>query len=309
MKPLKIIYILSHSRSGSTILDVLLGQHPEICSAGELRNLYRYGFLEKQFCSCGEKVVSCVFWKELSSIFFGKLGSNNIEQLQNNLFHFERRRSLPFTYFFRRQSSWHMYKTQLLTLYQTLAELTEKRVIVDSSKNALRCYWLTKLAKEGKIKLFPVFLLRDGRGVIWSHKKTIKKAPEKGVQMEFTSKTALKTTLTWLSTNLEAELISQVSSNCPVLELRYEDMCSDFEHTLTKFFGALRIDPDPVLRIVTEALTFSPFHLVSGNRLRMKKTLRFQPDLEWKQKLSKNDIKLFWALAGWYAKRKKYFPM
>ena len=44
----KILYIVGAGRSGSTILDIALGNSPEICSSGELVHLPERGWLDDQ---------------------------------------------------------------------------------------------------------------------------------------------------------------------------------------------------------------------------------------------------------------------
>jgi len=55
----KILYIVGAGRSGSTILDIALGNSPEICSSGELVRLPERGWLDDQYCACGERVKRC----------------------------------------------------------------------------------------------------------------------------------------------------------------------------------------------------------------------------------------------------------
>ena len=57
-------YICSAARSGSTLLDVLLGNHSRVASLGE------FSFLSKaialnQTCSCGESIHKCPAWSKI----------------------------------------------------------------------------------------------------------------------------------------------------------------------------------------------------------------------------------------------------
>ncbi|MBA3432215.1 MAG: hypothetical protein H0U16_12145, partial [Actinobacteria bacterium] len=51
--PLKVLFIMGWTRSGSTILDNLLGEVEGFFSTGELHYLWRRGLLEGRLCSCG----------------------------------------------------------------------------------------------------------------------------------------------------------------------------------------------------------------------------------------------------------------
>lgn len=70
----KIIYIAGLGHSGSTILDMALGCHPDIVGLGEiyavLNKKNQKALFEKSTCSCGKKGVVCRFWKDLQSISF-----------------------------------------------------------------------------------------------------------------------------------------------------------------------------------------------------------------------------------------------
>lgn len=44
---LKIIFIASLSRSGSTLLDLMLNVHPDVVSVGELKQLGRFACFEE----------------------------------------------------------------------------------------------------------------------------------------------------------------------------------------------------------------------------------------------------------------------
>jgi hypothetical protein len=64
----KIVFITSLERSGSTLLDITLGRHPDLVSFGEVaRVLLPHGgggmpSVVDRPCSCGSKVADCKFW-------------------------------------------------------------------------------------------------------------------------------------------------------------------------------------------------------------------------------------------------------
>ena len=65
MDRVRILYIGGSTRTGSTVLDSLLGAFPGVFSGGELTFLWRYGVREGGRCSCGVAVVSCPVWSEV----------------------------------------------------------------------------------------------------------------------------------------------------------------------------------------------------------------------------------------------------
>jgi hypothetical protein len=46
-KPVRVLKIMGLGRSGSTILDIVLGNHPQIESVGEVGNLIRTGWISQ----------------------------------------------------------------------------------------------------------------------------------------------------------------------------------------------------------------------------------------------------------------------
>ncbi len=55
----KLIYIASNGRSGSTLLDLLLGTHSNIWILGEFQNLPWELIEPRQTCGCGTAVEHC----------------------------------------------------------------------------------------------------------------------------------------------------------------------------------------------------------------------------------------------------------
>src|SRR5947208_1566130 len=67
-----VVYICSDTRSGSTLLDMLLGRHHLLTSVGELHHLYNYinGNYYRQktkedTCACEKKILDCPFWNRV----------------------------------------------------------------------------------------------------------------------------------------------------------------------------------------------------------------------------------------------------
>ena len=305
---LKVLYVMAHSRSGSTILDLCLGQHPEICSTGELCNFYRYGHIEKQYCACGERVVECPFWSEVTSSLVTRVGSDDFVDQRRTQQIFERRRYLPLRNccgsLFRRSQD--RYEGQLLALYQSIADISGRQIIVDSSKDPFRAYWIRQLAQRGALDAYFLFLVRDGRGVVWSLKKRYPRDPSSGVQMEFKGYSTWRATMAWLTNNLECEWLFARCDPSSSMRLKYEEICVDPENAVDKIAAIVGFDALPVKNCLRYGEGLDPLHLVSGNRMRMAGTLQFRPDYEWRERLTELDRRVFWTIAGWYANNLGY---
>src|SRR5687768_409663 len=58
----KVLFILGWARSGSTLLDQILGTEEGFFSTGELRWIWLRGLVQQRNCGCGRRVVECPFW-------------------------------------------------------------------------------------------------------------------------------------------------------------------------------------------------------------------------------------------------------
>ena len=61
----KVLYIAGDGRSGSTLLNIALGNHERVLAMGELCNLHRFVLGQSNWCSCGVPVSDCGFWQSV----------------------------------------------------------------------------------------------------------------------------------------------------------------------------------------------------------------------------------------------------
>src|SRR5207245_4821641 len=66
-----VLYLGGVGRSGSTLVDRILGQVPGLFSGGEIRDLWARGLIENRQCGCGTPFRSCSFWTEVGRRAFG----------------------------------------------------------------------------------------------------------------------------------------------------------------------------------------------------------------------------------------------
>ena len=67
----RVLFLSGLGRSGTTILERVLGELPGVCSAGELVHLWQRGVLDDELCGCGEPFSRCGFWTEVGRRAFG----------------------------------------------------------------------------------------------------------------------------------------------------------------------------------------------------------------------------------------------
>src|SRR5690348_15956006 len=69
--PVRVLYVTGWVYSGSTILGNILGEVDGLVSAGEIRHIWRRGFLEDRTCACGSSFSDCPFWQAVVGAAFG----------------------------------------------------------------------------------------------------------------------------------------------------------------------------------------------------------------------------------------------
>ena len=164
----KVLYIAGFERSGSTILNRVLGQIDGFIATGELAFIWKCDLINNRKCSCGVLFRECKFWKEIMEQSFG-----NIEQINGQkiaLLRNKVRAKIILNYFgLIKQQSLQSYAEEyffsLEKLYQGIQSITGSKVIIDSSKVSWYGYVLGMLPT---IDLYVVHLIRNPHGVCHS---------------------------------------------------------------------------------------------------------------------------------------------
>ena len=185
--PVKVVKITGLGRSGSTILDVVLGTHPQIESVGEVGNIVRNGWISREslrgipkdklrvpICTCGKRLdvlyvdtpdEACPFWSSVRREWVERTDGDSIEsypKLQND---FELKRRWPRLLYEKRRPSapFRSYARLTRTFFQSIRAVSGKPIIVDSAMVPVRALALGMIPG---IDLYVVHLVRDGRGVM-----------------------------------------------------------------------------------------------------------------------------------------------
>lgn len=297
----RVAYILGEVRSGSTILDIVLGNHPEIQSTGELSWL-PYCWANKILCSCGVPSHNCEFWSAVQQEWFNAIGENDTVRYVELKVAFERIRRLPRLLRDGCSSSsrFRRYAEMTYKLFEAIQKVSRKSIIVDSSKNPVRALALSMVPG---IDLRPIHMVRDGRGVIWSRKKTLPTDPSRGLQ-------ELKTLPTWRS-SLSWRIVNQLSeyvrrqTPCTGVLLHYKDLFKHPQEFFAQLGRALETEIDPLISVMRTSRA-QVGHLIAGNRVRLNQYVDLKFDEEWKSRLSERDRQVFWLIAGSLAEKYGY---
>lgn len=254
----RVLAIVGSDRSGSTLLDNILGGVPGAFSGGEIRYLWERGLDEQRLCGCGVAVVECRIWasvladvppdtKDVGTI----LSDLELLRTRHAFTH-----DLPIVGRRYDQAVSDLAR-RVAPLYQRLAKVTDAEVIIDSSK---RPTWARLLRSMPGVEVTVVHLVRDPRAVAHSRKRfkrQLDSAEERGMPQH----PPVVSATFWTVWNLAAE---RLNDGCRYLRIRYEDMLRDPVGTvdaIRSLAGLTRGHPG----LTATSVTLQPSHTVSGN--------------------------------------------
>lgn len=293
--PDKIVCIFAAGHSGSTLVSLMLGAHSHVFYAGEFHALPNW-INEKKNCGCGRSIHDCNFWqkvnREYDKVDFFLYPKQLPVYLRFKNSAFERfmwKTQKALTYhsivnpFFSplkriHMSSWKNMVESTVDIFRIISGLTDKSIIVDSTKDYQRMYHLYK-AFPGSVKI--VFLTRDGRAVCHSNIK----------KKQYSMKDAA---LQWKNSYARAE---KIFSNIPeevFFRLRYEDLCENpllVGGNLARF---LDIDFEPQML----KLDVGVEHSIAGNNMKWMQNNTIEINEKWKKELLSTELQQFENIAG-----------
>ncbi|MBN1308729.1 MAG: sulfotransferase [Chitinispirillaceae bacterium] len=324
MRRLRLAYILAASHSGSTLLAMLLGSHPEACTVGELKLTIREN-LDRYRCSCGDPIMKCAFWTEIVSAMkrkgvdfaLDRAGTNMLDSentyinfflkpLHRNRF-MEMLRDLALALSTEWRKHYHEVRSRNRALIGTFLETTNAKIVIDSSKVGLR---LKYLLKDPELDISVIRLIRDGRGVALAYMDPLNFAdasnPERraggfGGTRDGEKLSMTKAAHEWRRSNEEAEALTAAVDRKKVIEVRYEKLCGDVEAETARIFDFLELSRDKHsgdFRSIRQ-------HVI-GNGMRLDSNAGIACDERWKSVLSARDISEFESVAGSLNKRYGY---
>lgn len=274
-----VLYISSWGRSGSTIIDNILGAYPDVASVGELHHLWGRGLLWKRRCGCGMRVRSCPFWAEVLHAAYGpdRPDPRAVLALQTDV---TRARRTPSLWFGSPPPVARDYAALLAPLYRAIAQVSGARLVVDSSKFPAEAALLPEVAG---VRPYLLHLVRDPRAVAFSWSRPTPHPDRPGRIMSRHS--TVVSSLRWLTWNALTELTAPGYRDRRLL-LRYEDFVADPRGRIEALLrlAGLRTDDGPFLDERTVRLTAN--HTVSGNPSRFRSgDVRIAPDDAWRERL------------------------
>lgn len=308
----KILYIASDSRSGSTLIDLMLGQaeNEKVFSLGELRHLWERSYMQNELCGCTRPFRECGFWADVTEQAFG-----SIEEADRAAAYFAgsaptRIRHMPALMTLWRSAGSNEDLDALIEalgrVYTAIRDVSGASVIVDSSKVA--AYGLI-ISRIPTADVSILHLVRDSRAVAYSWQRK-KLRTEVHWKQEYMPRFSLiHSARAWMLNNMMIHaLIREVGK--PSLFARYEDAVAQPD-TLTGCVSEFLAHQGIDVRYPSFASGVIPIrrnHTVAGNPLRINDTgeIRVRADAEWERKMQPRHRQMITALTAPLLKRYGY---
>ena len=227
----RLVYIAGAPRSGSTLTERLLGQLPGWCAVGELVYLWQRGVMYGNQCACGQPFRDCPFWTEVGSVAFGGWHQVDVARVTELRDAVDRVRFIPLLLAPALRPSFRRTLDEYLSywarLYHGIGVVSDCEVVVDSSKILSFAFCLDACAQ---LDLRVIHIVRDSRAVAYSWTRAAAKGRERTVAREM--RTIAGAAWQWDHENGAVALLSK--SGTPTLRVRYEDLVTAPEATLTR---------------------------------------------------------------------------
>jgi len=280
-RPITILYIAGAGRSGSTIIDNILGRVEGIASVGELRFLWERGILEQRLCGCGRPFLECPTW---GAILLEAFPDTDLTALARRMVDLQqagiRARRLPQV--IRRSSRDRLRRTMseylenLSRLYAVTAAHLGGGVVVDSSK--LPAYGaMLEMLPGADVRV--VHLIRDPRATAysWLRKKAL---TDRAGTAFMQQQGPVKASALWDLWNLAAELLWRGSPR--YLRIHYESFVREPRAVVERILAHAGHAGSGTPFVSEREVELTSNHTVAGNPSRFSTgRVAIRADDEW----------------------------
>ncbi len=261
----RVLYLGGLGRSGTTLVERLLGELPSVCALGEIVHLWQRDVLNDERCGCGARFSACTFWKRVGERAFGGWGNVDVARVHALRDVVERTRHSP------RLATGQMpmaevreYAGFYARVYEAAAAVSGCEVVVDSSKHSALAH---VLRWADGIDLRVVHVVRDARGVAYSWTKTVSRPETDGAE-EMTRYSPGRSAMLWNAHNAAFGLLAR--RGVAVRRIRYEEFLTEPRTALIHLaeFAGLTLRPEDLAFLRPEHADLKVGHSAAGNPMR-----------------------------------------
>ncbi len=289
---LPVIYIVGSGRSGSTLLERVLGQMPGYVNVGELIQLARHVAPRNERCGCGQAFADCPFWTAVGKQAFGGWDNRYLESVCRLHGRVARQRYLPWLPATERAGRGRRADLAALgacyeSLYRAIAAESGAACVVDKSGDVRQVLMLAGAGIDVRV----IHLIRDVRGVAYSMSKRHMASPDPLNRTEFTWRTTpAGAAALWVAVLSEEKLLRR--RGVPVARMRYEDFVCQPREAVEEALAqlGLSVGPSGLAHIGDRRVVLPLSHGLSGNPSRFRQgELILWVDEAWRDQMSRRD--------------------
>ncbi len=273
------IYIMGRPHSGSTILDIVLGNSSAVESVGELvSGLGRE--TTGDTCACGATIVDCPYWQAVRTAF-AAAAPFAWEVARDRSVRHAHVRNLPRTLGARGSAADLRFLGEASSCFaRAIATVAGKPHVLDSSKEPTRGIMLLRFCPDARV----IHLVRDPRRAVASHywrfyayggyfKFLRRKYHARSMLVPFMFVAAAS----WTLGNLICELGRRFAP-ARVVRVRYEDLCAQPAAELRRIGQALDVPLDDLIDKLERGEPMPIGHNIGGNEIRSDGRVAFRPE-------------------------------
>jgi hypothetical protein len=260
----RLVHLLGPASSGSTLLGLLLGQHPDVLCLGEVMN-HQHDYHPDGRCTCGATLGHCPFWSKITAgiegssgpwagdlRFDGMAGHHSLDRKGGGWKRFFTVIGLPLPWVYGREVL-ENYARLNAEYFGFIDRQTPEKILLDLSKTPER---LETLLQSGRLDIRCIMLTRNPYDVFGS---TMKRPRVSRAKFRFkTLREAIWLNLRMRHQRKAFERLKPEQRRTITLE----DLIRDPRAALDPVFQWLGLEPFEVQRRVD----ISEQHLFVGNR-------------------------------------------
>jgi sulfotransferase family protein len=275
--PTSYFYIVGRGHSGSTIFSMLVGEARTVASEGEIITGFRRGYEAKR-CASGEPFAECPFWSKVSADFERRAGTGFADAVRKLNRRARYGRIVPNLLARPNSSEARESKHLIEALYDSIAEATNRAVVLDSSKELSTAIFLLRHVPEAKL----IHFVRSPYGVVDSYVKRIKSAKSFHVfRIRFRVERfyfipMVIAALLWTVGSFACELLRLFWPK-RVITLHYEDLCERPVALVGQLESFSGISLSECKEAAEQNREMQPNHGLSANHLMRRGNIMFSP--------------------------------
>lgn len=290
--PPGVLAIIGDVRTGSTLLQGLLSRHAQVATVGELRRLDRF-VRENRACSCGVAVSDCPHWRDVAARAGRDLAAVRTGRPETRLGQrWEEGVGLAGVALGARSLTRRLIprgaqvSDNLACLLTASARRAGARIVVDSSKDPGHA---VLLLHQSQIPVRVVFLVRDGRAVVWS------KIRRTGISAGFATRH-------WVSVMVAMGALDRAIGRGRCDWVKYEDLCSDPLGSVRRIAPSLDLD----CRGWPGSLPAERHDIGGSPGVGDTEFTNVHEDLRWREEMPRDDLATFERFGGFVNRRLGY---